>query len=467
MAFEGAFEALDDDARIVLDPSALRCEFVNAAAADLSGLRAGAPLMSAQDTLWHELARSTGDFNELRRVQHARTGAMLWMDVRALPVQTDGRTLIAARLRDVSAREGALRELELLRAVLDLSDDVLAIVERDTMRTLWVNRVASDWVGMTREDYIRLDPWVPVVGATRETYERDYDELIAISPTPKVVIRERLRADGSRFMAEHVRAAINVDGRWIIAISVRDITSRLEAEQRMEELARSNSDLEQFAYMVSHDLSEPLRMVGSYAQLLARRYTERLDDDGREFVGFIVDGAHRMKRLIDDLLTYSRAGRGDAMMKQVPLDNALDEALLNMSRAIDEAGAVVEREPLPSVACQRVAMVQLFQNLVGNALKFRSETKPVIRINVQDDGDAWRFAVVDNGIGIAPEHFERIFVVFQRLHARERYEGTGIGLAIAKKIVERHGGRIWVESQPGAGTTFFFTLPKAGSDAAD
>jgi PAS domain S-box-containing protein len=450
-------EALGDDARLVLDPAALRCEFVNGPAAELSGLRMGEPL---PEGFWREIARCPDAAVGLRQVRHARSGELLWMEVHARSVEAGGRALAAVRLRDVTDREGALRELQLLRAVLDLSDDVLAIVERDTMRTLWVNRVASDWVGMTREDYIRLDPWVPVVGATRETYERDYDELIAISPTPKTVIRERFRADGSRFMAEHVRSAINVDGRWIIAISVRDITSRLQAEQRMEELARSNSDLEQFAYMVSHDLSEPLRMVGSYTQLLARRYAQRLDDEGREFMGFIVDGAHRMKRLIDDLLTYSRAGRADAMMEEVSLDSPVDEALLNMSRAIDEAGAVVERRPLPRVVCRRVAMVQLFQNLIGNALKFHRDGKPVIRIDVQDDGDSWRFAVTDNGIGIAPEHFERIFVVFHRLHARERYEGTGIGLAIAKKIVERHGGRIWVESQVGQGTTFFFTLPK-------
>jgi light-regulated signal transduction histidine kinase (bacteriophytochrome) len=266
---------------------------------------------------------------------------------------------------------------------------------------------------------------------------------------------------------ERRRRAFRSDGKWLVYDGYRDVTERERAagelERRMEELARSNRDLEQFAYMTSHDLSEPLRMIGSYTELLARRYRDRLDDDGREFMGFIVDGVRRMKRLIDDLLAYSRAGRAEAAMQPIPLDEALDEALLNLSRAIDDAGATIERQPLPCVASQRVAMIQLFQNLVGNAIKFRSGRKLVIRVGAEERGASWRFTVEDNGIGIAPKDFERIFVVFQRLHSRSDYDGTGIGLAIAKKIVERHGGRIWVESQPGEGTTFVFTLPRSAN----
>jgi PAS domain S-box-containing protein len=592
--FEQILQSLhEEDARVVLDSVALRCLFLNAAAADLSGLEAGALLPAPSHdpaspehagALWRELASSPSSAaaGGLRRVRHARTGEPLWMEVRAASVDSAGRTLLAVALRDVTARETALRELDLLRRVVDLSDDVLAIVDRAAMRTVWVNRVGGEWVGLSREEYMRLELWAPVVGATREMYERDYDELIAMSPTPKVMTRERLRADGTRFMAEHVRAAVNVDGRWIIAISVRDISARQRAETagarfraaveasgdgmmviepsegivmdandvastllgvpresligakcesvlpqfgpqdfdsvrasgrvhvdvaavrrpgdsdayierrrtafesegrwlvydsyrdvtereraaqelkvRIEELARSNGELEQFAYATSHDLSEPLRMVGSFTQLLARRYSDKLDDEGREFMAFVVEGTQRMKRLIDDLLKYARTARPDTLVEDVALDGVLDDALFNLSQVIEETGATIERQPLPRIVGQRAALVQLFQNLAGNALKFRSGKPPVIRIEAEEDAHSWRVTFADNGIGIAPEHCERIFVVFQRLHSRAEYEGTGIGLAICKKVVERHGGTIHAEATPGGGTTFRFSLLKS------
>jgi len=228
------------------------------------------------------------------------------------------------------------------------------------------------------------------------------------------------------------------------------------------ELARSNAELEQFAYVASHDLQEPLRMVASYAQLLGRRYEAKLDGDAREFMAYIVDGASRMKQLIEDLLAYSRVGTKGAEFKRVNAEDALKRALFNLRVAIQEAGAVVTNDPLPALSGDEVQLGQLLQNLMSNALKFRSDSVPRIHIGVTESAKEYTFEVRDNGIGIEPQYYERIFMVFQRLHNKGEYPGTGIGLAICKKVVERHGGRIWVESRPGAGSSFYFTLPKEG-----
>ena len=243
-----------------------------------------------------------------------------------------------------------------------------------------------------------------------------------------------------------------------------DITERKRADaalqQAHEELKRSNAELEQFAYVASHDLQEPLRMVASYTQLLARRYDARLDGDAREFMAYVVDGATRMKQLIEDLLAYSRVGTKGREFRPVSCEEALRRALFNLRTAAEEAGAVVTNDPLPTLSADEAQLVQLLQNLVGNALKFRSASVPRIHLKATELDHEWQFEVRDNGIGIEPQYFERIFMVFQRLHNKGEYPGTGIGLAICKKVVERHGGRIWVESRLGAGSSFYFTLPK-------
>ncbi|WP_082207316.1 PAS domain-containing protein [Corallococcus macrosporus] len=234
-------------------------------------------------------------------------------------------------------------------------------------------------------------------------------------------------------------------------------------QQHAQELARSNEELQQFAYVASHDLQEPLRMVASYTQLLGRRYKGRLDADADEFIHYAVDGVNRMQRLIQDLLTYSRVGTRGRDARPCDAGRALDRAAANLRVAIQETHASVEYGPLPVVLADETQLTQLFQNLVGNALKFHGAAPPRVRVSAAPQGDEVRFTVRDSGIGIAPEYFERIFVIFQRLHGKEEYPGTGIGLAICKKIVERHGGRIGVESQPGEGTAFWFTLPAAPS----
>jgi signal transduction histidine kinase len=247
----------------------------------------------------------------------------------------------------------------------------------------------------------------------------------------------------------------------------REVFVRRRAEAALlakeAELKRSNSELEQFAYVASHDLQEPLRMVGSYTQLLARRYGGKLDQDADEFIGFAVDGVSRMQRLINDLLVYSRVGRRGKEPQPTDSGGALDRALENLRMAIEDSRGSVTRDPLPVVMADDRQLEQLFQNLVGNAVKYHGDEQPRVHVSAERRDGWWTFAVQDNGIGIESQYQERIFQVFQRLHTRKEYSGTGIGLAVCKRIVERHGGRIWVESEPGKGCTFRFTLPAKGA----
>jgi two-component system sensor histidine kinase/response regulator len=244
----------------------------------------------------------------------------------------------------------------------------------------------------------------------------------------------------------------------------QEIAVRKKAEAvlslRSQELVRSNAQLEQMAYVASHDLQEPLRMVTSYLQLLERRYVGRLDAEAHEFIGFAVDGAKRMQALIDDLLTYSRLGTKAKPLQPTDCDALVETALRSLHLAISESGAQIRCDALPVVMGDAAQLTQLFQNLIANAIKFRGGQAPQIAVRAEPEDGCWRFEVRDNGIGIAPEYFDRIFVMFQRLHSRSAYPGTGIGLAICKNIVERHGGRIWVESAPEQGAVFKFTLPR-------
>jgi len=253
--------------------------------------------------------------------------------------------------------------------------------------------------------------------------------------------------------------------RGIVGFNI-DVNERKMAEKALmlerEELARSNAELEQFAYVASHDLQEPLRMVSSYMQLIEKRYKGRLDQDADEFIGYAVDGAVRMQRLINDLLMYSRVGTRGKPFAEVASETALAQALQNLQASITEQRAEVRHDLLPVVMADASQLVQLFQNLISNAIKFHGEQVPRVHISARAVDGEWLFALSDNGIGIDAQYAERIFVLFQRLHERSAYPGTGIGLAICKKIVQRHGGRIWVESQPGQGATFYFTIPESG-----
>ena len=271
------------------------------------------------------------------------------------------------------------------------------------------------------------------------------------------------RKDGTAFPIEMMLSPVESAVGVLVTAAIRDITARKRAdaflEQKVEELRRSNEELGQFAYIASHDLQEPLRMVASYTELLSRRYKGKLGADADEFIAFAVDGANRMQTLIQDLLAYSRVGSTGDGLKATSSQHALEQALTNLDVAITQSGAAVTHDPLPMVIADGVQLVQLFQNLIGNGIKYQGAGVP--RVHVSASGNSrgqWLFAVTDNGIGIEPQYFQRIFGMFQRLHKREEFAGTGIGLAISKKIIERHGGRISVESQPGEGSTFRFAL---------
>jgi PAS domain S-box-containing protein len=264
------------------------------------------------------------------------------------------------------------------------------------------------------------------------------------------------RKDGGEIPVEIGLTPIDTEEGPFVVASVVDISARKRAE---EELKRSNEELERFAYVASHDLQEPLRTVASYVQLLSRRYRDKLDSDAVDFIDFAVGGVRRMQHLIEDLLAFSRVGTRGAPLVPTDLGPAMQSTLHSLHAAIDESGAEVTADDMPVVMADAGQVEQLLTNLVGNALKFRGTDPPRVHVHVARRGPVWAITVQDNGIGIEPEYFERIFVIFQRLHSRDEYAGTGVGLAICKKIVERHGGRIWVESAPGQGTRFSVTLP--------
>jgi PAS domain S-box-containing protein len=273
------------------------------------------------------------------------------------------------------------------------------------------------------------------------------------------------RKDGSDFPIEIMLSPLESSEGILVTAAIRDITERKKSEQHLVktvgELKRSNDDLQQFAYVASHDLQEPLRMVASFTQLLAKRYKGRLDSEADEFIAYAVDGSNRMQGLIQDLLAYSRAGTNGKALHEVSSEKALNDALANLRATIQESGALVTHDSLPALTTDDTQLVLVFQNLVGNAIKYRSAEVPRVHVSAaKNGGKEWTFSVRDNGLGIDPQYFERIFVLFQRLHGRAEFKGTGIGLTVCKKIVERLGGRIWVESQPQKGSTFYFALPE-------
>ena len=267
---------------------------------------------------------------------------------------------------------------------------------------------------------------------------------------------------GRRVMLLNARRLRREAGRpLLILLAIEDATRRRDTEallqRQAEELARSNRDLEEFAYVASHDLQEPLRMVVSYTQLLAKRYQGKLGADADDFIGFAVDGAKRMQRLISDLLAYSRLDRPAPATEPADAGKALTDALSALAVSLAESGAKIEAKDLPSVRADYGQLTQLFQNLVGNALKFKSAEPLVVRVEAESVGGLWHFRVTDNGIGIDPQYFEKVFIIFERLHGAE-VPGSGVGLALCRKIVQRHGGRIWLEQSPAGGTAVNFTF---------
>jgi signal transduction histidine kinase len=367
-----------------------------------------------------------------------------------LPEELDNTTkkLRALIVEDEPADvELALRTLK--RADLQVTADVAQSAEEFTelVRKNSYDVVLADyklpgWNGMESVEILRREgldvPVILVSGAL--------GELTAVACI-KQGAADYILKDHLARLPESVRRAM------------REKKLRQAHRQSQEDLARSNRDLEQFAYVASHDLQEPLRMVAAYTQLLAERYQGKLDADADKYIHYAVDGALRMQKLVQDLLAFSRVGRQGLALENTDSNALLEAALKNLEAAIQESGAVVEHTQLPAVIADGFQLVQVFQNLIGNAIKFRGSEPPLIRVSAELTGKEWVFSVADNGIGIAAEHAENVFVIFRRLHTRAEYPGNGIGLSICKKMIEQHGGRIWVESAPGCGSTFKFTLP--------
>jgi PAS domain S-box-containing protein len=361
---------------------------------------------------------------------------------------------VLASVVDISARK---RAEERFRVAVEASPHGMMMVD-PVGRMVLVNQEIERLFGFPREELLG-QPVEMLVPVHSRPHHPELRSAFQANPQRRPMGAGRdlfgRRKDGGEIRIEIGLNPIETDEGQFILASVVDIGPRKEAE---EELRRSNEELERFAYVASHDLQEPLRTVASYVQLLQRRYQAQLGGDAAEFIDFAVGGVRRMQHLIEDLLAFSRVGTRGAPLVPTESEAALRAAMTNLQAAIEEAGATVTHVPLPQVMGDATQLEQVFMNLLGNALKFRGPRPAVIDVTAARQGRYWTFAIRDNGIGIAPEYYDRIFVIFQRLHARDEYSGTGVGLAICKKIVERHGGRIWVESGLGEGTTFSFTL---------
>lgn len=394
--------------------------------------------------------------NHLEELVEARTSELREINEQ-LEEEIAERTRVEEQIRLISGR---------LEFLLSSNPAVIytAAVD-DNFATTFVTRNVAEMLGYIPREFID-DPDFWKNHIHPEDLRRLSPELARFFEHGRHKMEYRFKSKDGRYLWIHDEAQLISDesGKPFEIIGfIMDITDRKRAEEELkkmaDELARSNTDLKQFAYVASHDLQEPLRVVTGFLNILARRYQNKLDAKADEFIGYSIDGVKRMQMLIKDLLEYSQVGRKVKEFTLTESAAALDQAIANLRMSIEETGAQITRDALPVVAADSSQLIRLFQNLIGNAIKFRGEKAPKVHISaIQKDGK-WIFSVSDSGIGIAPTHAERIFAIFQRLHTRSEYPGTGIGLAICKKIVELHGGRIWIESEVGKGSTFYFTIP--------
>src|ERR1700676_3110529 len=400
-----------------------------------------------------------------------KDGSEFPIEIMLSPLDSPEGILVTAAIRDISVRKDAEKHLAQMegryRGLLEAAPDAMVVVNQAGEIVL-LNVQAEKQFGYHRGELVgqKVKNIIPEGFAERLLADgtRTAAEALAQQIGTGIELTGR-RKDGSDFPIEIMLSPLESAEGILVTAAIRDISVRKRSEEHLVktvgELKRSNDELEQFAYVASHDLQEPLRMVASYTQLLAKRYKGRLDSDADEFIAYAVDGSNRMQGLIKDLLTYSRAGTNGKVLHEVSAENALKEALANLRATIAQSTAVVTHEARRAIRTDETQLTQVFQNLVGNAIKYHGTEVPQVHVPAtKNGGNEWTFSVRDNGLGIDPQYFERIFILFQRLHGRDEFEGTGIGLAICKKILERLGGRIWVESQPEKGSTFYFALPE-------
>ncbi len=355
---------------------------------------------------------------------------------------------------------------ERLRLVVEAAPSGMIMVD-ELGRVVLVNSQVERMFGYSREELLGESVDLLVPSSVRAEHPCHRASFFAAPKARAMGVGRDLygqRKDGSRLPVEIGLNPLMTDGERFVLASIVDITERKHSEallqEKLLELQRSNEDLQQFAYVCSHDLQEPLRVISNYSQLLARRYSDKLDQDANEFIEFTVDATRRMQELINDLLLYSRVDTKGKEFVPTDCSEIVAIALANLRVSISESTAVVNCVELPVISADKSQLLQVFQNLIGNAIKFRSSENPSITVSAHDAGKNWLFEVEDNGLGFDMKYGERIFVIFQRLHTKEMYPGSGIGLAVCKKIIERHGGSIWAESEPGKGAKFSFTMPK-------
>lgn len=379
------------------------------------------------------------------------------------------RRRVAAVQKELAVREVILsqaQEREELLQLLDLAAVVVLSLDRRITRwSLGCQRLygytAQQALGRISHELLRTvfpEPPEQIRSTLMEAGRWAGEVLQTCADGRQITVKSEwvLHRDGTGAPVAILETCVDLSERKRMEQQLR--RSRDELEKTAADLKRSNQDLEQFAYVSSHDLQEPLRAVTGYVQLLAKKFQGQLGPDADVAIGFIVDGASRMSQLINDLLNYSRVGSRGNPFAQVDMEDVLRRMEQSLGPAIAEAGATITHDALPTVWADPMQMMQLLQNLVSNAIKFRGEQPPRVHVTACTDGQGWVFCVQDNGIGIDPKYWERIFIIFQRLHGQRRYKGTGIGLAICKRIVERHGGRMWVDSHAGNGSTFYFTI---------
>ncbi|MGP8022850.1 MAG: sensor histidine kinase, partial [Methanobacterium sp.] len=379
----------------------------------------------------------------------------------------DGENFLYSIIHDITRQVKAENELrekkEELQTIIDSSRTWIFYKDKEN-HFLQVNKAYSEFLGISQENLENMSLF-DILPEEQAEDSWDDDKQVMESGKPKFDIISHISYnDNVRYLCTDKIPYRDEHGNiiGIIGFAV-DITERKQADEELKstmiELKRSNQELKQFAYVASHDLQEPLRMVSSFTQLLERKYKNELDEEALEYINYAVDGAKRMQLLINDLLAYSRVNTKGGKLEDVDLEKVLDEVLFNLEILIEENQAVITRDPLPKICADHRQIVQLFQNLITNGLKYRSDETPQIIISAQKENKYWLFSIADNGIGMDPQYRERIFQIFSRLHTHDEYEGTGIGLAIAKRIIVRHGGRIWVESELGEGSIFYFTIP--------